>query len=88
MNVVFKQSLAKDLQQVRDSALLKRVQTAIEQIETAASLHEIRQLKKLAGNEFYYRVRIGNYRLGLRIEGNTITIVRFLHRKEIYRYFP
>lgn len=88
MNVIFKQSLARDLKQVRNKVLLKRVQAVIEQIETTASLDEIHQVKKLAGSELYYRIRIGDYRLGLRLEGDTITLVRFLHRKDIYHYFP
>ncbi|MBP1468695.1 type II toxin-antitoxin system RelE/ParE family toxin [Candidatus Chloroploca sp. M-50] len=36
----------------------------------------------------YYRIRIGDYRLGLFVEDDTITVVRFLHRRDIYRYFP
>jgi mRNA-degrading endonuclease RelE of RelBE toxin-antitoxin system len=31
---------------------------------------------------------VGNYRLGLIIEAETVIFVRVLHRKEIYRYFP
>ncbi|GIK72728.1 MAG: hypothetical protein BroJett021_17160 [Chloroflexota bacterium] len=38
--------------------------------------------------ERYYRIRVGDYRLGLALEGDTVILVRFLHRKEIYRYFP
>jgi mRNA interferase RelE/StbE len=36
----------------------------------------------------YYRIRLGDYRVGLKIENNTVCFVRFLHRKDIYRYFP
>ncbi|MGH2412635.1 MAG: type II toxin-antitoxin system RelE family toxin, partial [Microcystaceae cyanobacterium] len=35
-----------------------------------------------------YRIRLGDYRIGLFIEGKTVTFARVLHRKEIYRYFP
>lgn len=88
MNLIFKQSLLKDLKKVQDKGLLKRVQTVIEEIESADSVNELRQFRKLEGSDFYYRIRIGDYRLGLRLEGDTVTLVRFLHRKEIYRYFP
>jgi mRNA interferase RelE/StbE len=45
-------------------------------------------LKKLKGGGNYYRVRVGEYRVGLVIEGDSVTFMRFLDRKEIYRYFP
>jgi mRNA interferase RelE/StbE len=41
---------------------------------------------KAKGN--YYRIRIGNYRLGLRYDSNSVTLLRFMHRKDIYTYFP
>lgn len=45
-------------------------------------------LKKLKGGGNYYRIRVGEYRIGIIVEGDAITFVRCLHRKEIYRYFP
>ena len=42
----------------------------------------------MAGEETYYRIRIGEYRLGLAVEGDEVTLLRFLHRSEIYRFFP
>ena len=45
-------------------------------------------LKKLRGERNYFRIRIGDYRLGLKIEGQLVTLVRIINRKEIYRYFP
>ncbi len=36
----------------------------------------------------YYRIRVGNYRIGLVLDEAEISFVRVLHRKEMYRYFP
>jgi len=36
----------------------------------------------------YYRIRLGDYRLGFVFERGAVTFVRCLNRKEIYRYFP
>ncbi|MGK7945990.1 MAG: hypothetical protein AB4058_16120 [Microcystaceae cyanobacterium] len=36
----------------------------------------------------FYIIRIDNYRLGLYLEGNMVALVRLLHRKDMYRYFP
>jgi len=35
----------------------------------------------------YYRIRTGTNRVGLIIDGDTVTFVRALHRSEIHRYF-
>ena len=88
MNVEFKRSFTKDLKQIQDRALLKRVQEIVEQIESAATFQEVSSVKKLRGSETYYRIRVGDYRMGLRIEAETVIFVRFLHRRDIYRYFP
>lgn len=46
-------------------------------------------MKKLSGGSGdYYRLRVGDYRIGLEIEGEIIVFVRCLHRRDIYRYFP
>jgi mRNA interferase RelE/StbE len=57
-------------------------------VEDAASLDDVANLKKLKGNEGYFRIRIGDYRLGLFLEGETILFVCVIHRREFYRYFP
>ncbi|MFP4247584.1 MAG: type II toxin-antitoxin system RelE family toxin [Halochromatium sp.] len=35
-----------------------------------------------------YRIRIGAYRIGIELQGDTIEVMRVLHRREFYRYFP
>ena len=88
MNVQFKDSFVKDLRKVKDKSALKRVKEVIEQAEQARSLQDVTNLKKLKGGRNYYRIRVGEFRIGLIIEGDEITLVRCLSRKEIYRYFP
>lgn len=87
MKIDFTSSFAKDLKSV-DKALALRIRKVIEEIERAEFLSEIANLKKLRGRGNYYRVRIGDYRIGVEIKGDTIEFIRFLNRKEIYRYFP
>lgn len=88
MRVAYKQSSLRDLQSVRDKRLLARIKEMIEDIEAAPSIHDIPNLKLLRGVKNYFRLRIGDYRLGLSVEEDIVTLVRFLHRKDIYRYFP
>ena len=46
--------------------------------------------QKLSGYQTYYKIRVGNYRIGLQIETETHTVEfqRVLHRRDIYRKFP
>ena len=88
MKVEFKASFARDLKRIKDKGLLRQAREVIESTESAQSLPEIPNLKKLRVEGHYFRIRIGDYRMGLTIEGDRITFVRFLHRSEVYRYFP
>jgi mRNA interferase RelE/StbE len=85
----FKESFAKDLKKrSREKNLLARVKEIIKAMEAAQSLDELNNVKKLKAEGGYYRIRLGDYRIGLKIEGETVVFVRFLHRSEVYRYFP
>ena len=88
MRVEFRASFAKDLRSVRDKGLLKQIKETIELVEQAQRLEEIANLKKLRGKGNYFRIRIGDRRIGIAVENDTVTFVRCLNRKEIYRYFP
>lgn len=88
MKAEFKRSFVKDLERVRDQSLKRRVRETIELIERAENLQEMGDVRKLRGSDRYYRIRIGDYRLGLVVENDTVVLVRFLHRKDIYKYFP
>ncbi len=88
MKTEFKSSFLKDLKRVRNKSLKTRLKKKIEAVEHEDTLREVSGIKKLQGTKQYYRIRIGDYRVGLMVDDNTVVFVRFLHRKEIYRYFP
>ncbi|MBC8043160.1 MAG: type II toxin-antitoxin system RelE/ParE family toxin [Rhizobacter sp.] len=88
MKTRFRESFEKDLKKVRDQKVKDAVKKVIEAAENSSSLSELGDVKKLKGTSGYYRIRIGNYRIGVEIKGNTIEFIRCLDRKEIYRYFP
>ncbi|BAY61534.1 hypothetical protein NIES22_16010 [Calothrix brevissima NIES-22] len=88
MIVEFRKSFAKDLSKIKDETLLQRIQTVIEEVENAVYLGEVSNIKKLKTDGDYYRIRVGDYRIGLKISDNLVVFVRVLQRKDIYRYFP
>jgi mRNA interferase RelE/StbE len=88
MNLKFDKSFDKDHRKIKDKKILRRVIQLIDEVELANSVDQIKSVRKLGGFKDYYRVRVGDYRIGLRIFGNTVEFIRILHRKDVYKYFP
>ena len=59
-----------------------------EEVEKLNNPFQISNIRKLKGYINYYRIRFGNYRVGVRIENSIIIFERVLHRKDIYKYYP
>ena len=78
----------RDLRRIRSSELRQRVLRKIEELEAASAITEVRGVVKMTGEGPYYRIRIGEYRLGIAVDGGEATLLRFLHRSEIYQFFP
>jgi mRNA interferase RelE/StbE len=88
MRVAFRTSFLRDLKKVKDRRLLDRVQRTIQEVESTVDLSKVNNLKKLTGIGNFFRIRIGDYRLGLALEKDVIEFVRCLPRKDLYRFFP
>lgn len=88
MKIAFRDSFARDLKNIRDKATLKRIKELIETVELSKTLSPLPNLKKLKGHEHYYRLRAGDYRIGIAFKSDTVIFVRALNRKDIYKYFP
>lgn len=84
----FKNPYEKDIEKITDKKLAEQVASVIQELENCKAIAEIRSVKKMKAKGLYFRIRIGNYRLGLSQNQNTVTLLRFMHRKDIYTYFP
>ncbi len=88
MNVEVARAFEKDVDAIADSSIAVRLSEIIAEIELCNTIRDIPNLKRMVGVGAYYRLRVGNYRIGVSVEGGTVRLMRFLHRKDIYRYFP
>ena len=89
MNTEYLLIFLKDLKALKSTPVFESIRALVfEEIPNIPNFEEIRNLKKLKGTENCYRIRSGDYRIGLIFDDETITFVRVLHRKDIYRYFP
>ncbi len=88
MNFEIEKAFARDFRKLKSKELASSISLIIKQVSEASNQQEIPNLKKLTGYKSAYRIRIGDYRIGVIIERNTIIFVAFAHRKEIYKRFP
>ena len=88
MQVEFLSKFNKDISSLKTKSTKSKLIETIEAIEKVSSMSEINGLKKLKGFKDAYRVRLGDYRLGVFITKDTVQFARFVHRKDIYKLFP
>ena len=88
MNVKFELRFEKVLKSIKDRNLLARLKQVILTCKEAEALTDINNLKKMQGYDSFYRIRLGEYRVVIEVFENEIIFVRFLHRKDIYKFFP
>jgi mRNA interferase RelE/StbE len=89
MVVEFDKSFEKSLNKVHDTIVLRRLKQIIFQIERSSSISQIPNILKLTGYSAYFRIRIGDYRIGVELINNdTIRFIIIAHRKDIYKGFP
>ena len=82
-------SFSRDIDKIKDKKILQKLRECILKIEIAENILRVLHVKKIEGFDTFYRIKIGDYRLGMELlERNEIILMRFLHRKEIYRYYP
>ena len=79
----------KDLKALKSTPVYTRIKNlAFQDILACQNLSDISNIKKLKREDNAYRIRVGDYRIGFFMKGDTITFSRVLHRREFYRYFP
>ena len=88
MKTSFRTSFARDLKKIKQRAILDRVGQVIAEVQAAADLSVIGNLKKITGTASFHRIRVGDYRVGVVVEGEMVEFVRCLPRRDLYRYFP
>ena len=88
MRTDFRKSFEKDIRKLKDTQVLAKVKVVILTVENATNLEEIPNLKKLTAKGSFYRIRIGDYRIGIIVTGDVVSFIRVLHRKDMYRSFP
>lgn len=91
MVILFVSRFKKDLKSA-PKAIQKKVFEVIEKLEAAQNLEksglDYRKMEGQKSHEHYYRIRIGDWRVGIEYIHPDVTLLRVLSRGEIYKSFP
>ena len=87
MKIEIRKSFTKDADKL-PAPFQRQLSIIVNEISKAHQPSQLDNCKKLTGFRTAYRIRMGQYRIGFYYENKTAELVRILHRKEIYRYFP
>ncbi len=60
----------------------------ISSLDQAQSLNDLNNIKKLTGFNDFYRIRIGNFRIGFKQESPYVILICIMERSQIYKAFP
>jgi mRNA interferase RelE/StbE len=89
MKVEYRKLFLKDLKKLKKQPIYQKALTLVfQELPKINSLLEISQVKAMTGYPNRYRIRIGDYRIGIEINQDKIEVMRVLHRREFYNYFP
>ena len=91
----FERDVIKLVRKEKNSRTVRQVERTIDELKThiestsadqiAFPLSNVKKLRKGVG---CYRVRVGDYRIGLKVVAGAVEFVRLLHRSDFYRHFP
>ena len=88
MKVVFLKKFSKDLDKIKKPKDRTAIIEIIESVKKAQSITEVPATKKLKGHEDAFRIRSGDYRIGVFVSGDSVEFARAANRKDIYKIFP
>ncbi len=88
VNIHYNKHFPIDVRKKVPAQVARRVEKIIEELRLASDLRTISNVKAIAGRRGHFRIRVGDYRVGFRLEHREIYLMRVLHRGEMYRYFP
>jgi len=79
----------KQVLKIKDKAIKARLRKIIEKVADADNLEGISNITPIVGHLGYYRIRFGDYRVGISLEDNTVWFLYFGKRNEnTYKKFP
>ena len=84
----YKKIFLRDLAKLPSDYRRKVERIIFEDIPESNNIFQVLDVRKMRGYKDYYRIRMGDYRIGCNIEASKIGFYRIKSRDDIYRVFP
>ena len=88
MKIEYRKKFLKELSKIHIKERSRIESFVFKELPEANSIFELGNVEQLKGYASYYKVRFGQYRIGIKMKDDIVILERALHRKDIYRYFP
>ncbi len=89
MQIAYTKTFLKDLAKVAPAKRRLQIEKFVfEELPVFFSIEEVGKIEKMTGYIDHYKMRFGDYRVGMFKNNNVIELKRVLNRKEIYKFFP
>lgn len=88
MNIEIDESFKKDFLKILDKNIKKRIIYKLDYLKDLENIYEWNNIKTIKWFHNFYRMRIWDYRIWMKIEEKKLVILRVRHRKDIYKIFP
>ncbi|MBL7127818.1 MAG: type II toxin-antitoxin system RelE/ParE family toxin [Ignavibacteria bacterium] len=88
MKIEYKKKFLKELAKIPSKFRSPIEEFVFEELPSLESIIRSKKIEKMKGYSNHYKIRFGNYRVGLKTEKDTVILERVLHRRDIYRYYP
>jgi mRNA interferase RelE/StbE len=88
MKIIFLKSFLKDINKIKEPKTARKIEQLIIDLKKVNDIEEVNNIRKLKGYSIAYRIKMGDYRMGIYKELDHIELARFLKREDIYKVFP
>ena len=88
MKVEYRKKFLKELSKLPVESAKIIEEFIFEDLPNHTNLSNIGKVEKMTGYKNYFKIRFGNYRVGIKKENDCIIVETVKHRKEIYKFFP
>ena len=75
MKIKFESKFEKDLRNIKDKKLLSKIKEMILECKAVQTLNEVKNIKKMQGYQTFYRLKIGDYRVGIEIINDELIVI-------------
>ena len=88
MKVQYKKRFLKQLSIIPFGTRKRIEQFVFDELPSTTQIQITGRIEKMKGYEGYYKVRFGDYRVGIHKYDDVLVLKVAMHRKDIYKYFP